>query len=132
MPRYVCIQTMLRRDAIHPQNIEDTDIEKCISELDPDIWKAICLLTQPLSPKAIKKAKTSHVHKMSRFFCVCTMFCITNTQCSFPLHNIILLAFQAITYHNYYVTCVPLKIHHQTQQQPYAHQMTVHKIEHRV
>ena len=37
---HVCIQKLLRQDAIHPQNIEDIDIEQCISELDPDIWKA--------------------------------------------------------------------------------------------
>ena len=48
--------------------------------------KHICILTQPLSPKAIKKANTSHVRKMRRFFCVCTLLYITNAQCSFPLH----------------------------------------------
>ena len=83
---HVCIHKLLRKDAVHPQNIEDIDIDKFISELDPDIWKAICLLTQPLSPKAIKKANIFHVRKMRRFFCVCTMLYITNTQCSFPLH----------------------------------------------
>ena len=53
------IKKMLRQDAIIPQNIEDIDIEKCISELDQDVWRAICLLTQPLSSKAAKKANMS-------------------------------------------------------------------------
>ena len=82
---HVCIKKSLKQDAINPQNIEDIDIEQCIREFDPDIWKAICLLTQPLSPKAIKRANKSHIRKMRRFFCMCTMLFTTNSQCSFPL-----------------------------------------------
>ena len=39
----VSVKKLLRQDAAHPQNIEDIDIEKHISELDTDIWKATCL-----------------------------------------------------------------------------------------
>ena len=80
------IKKCLKQHYTIPQNIEDIDIEQCIRELDPDIWKAICLLTQPISPEAIKRADKSHVRKMRRFFCVCSMLYTTSSQCSFPLH----------------------------------------------
>ena len=62
------------------------------------IWKAICLLTQPLSPKAIKRAKASHVRKTRRFFCACTLLYTTNTQCSFPLHVLLADAIETCGY----------------------------------
>lgn len=46
------IKDMIQQDALTPHNI---DIEKFISKLDPDIWKAISLLTKPSSEKAAKK-----------------------------------------------------------------------------
>ena len=49
------IQTQLREDAFSPHNIEDSDIENTISRLDPDLWKALCILTQPFSPNAVKR-----------------------------------------------------------------------------
>ena len=80
---------MVNEDAVHPHSIEKVDIDKFIDELDPDIWKAVCLLTQPLSSRAIKNADNSHVRKIRRFFCVCTLLFTTNSQCSFPLHTLI-------------------------------------------
>ena len=55
------IRTLLREDAHIPHNIEDVDIESTISQLDPDLWKALCLLTQPFSPNAVKKLKYSYM-----------------------------------------------------------------------
>ena len=86
---HACIQKLVRQDATCPHNIEDFDVEKFISELDPDIWKAVCLLTQPLSPRAIKNDSNSNIRKIRRLFCVCTLFFTANSQCSFPLHTLL-------------------------------------------
>jgi hypothetical protein len=45
-----------------------------LSALPPRVLHYSASLTQPLSPKAIKRANTSHIHKIRHFFCVCTLF----------------------------------------------------------
>ena len=85
---HTCINKMVKEDVNCPHSIEDFDIENLISELDPDIWKAVCLLTQPLSSRAIKNADSSPARHMRRFFCVGTLLFTTNSQCSFPLHTL--------------------------------------------
>ena len=49
----------------------------------------MCLITQPISSIALRNADISHVRKMRRFFCACTLLFTTNSQCSFPLHTLI-------------------------------------------
>ena len=58
---HACAETMVREDASTPHKIEEVYIDKFISDLDPDVWKAVCLLTQPLSSPAIKSANTVNV-----------------------------------------------------------------------
>ena len=67
---------MLKQDSIQPLNIEEIDIDNFIDDLDPDVWKAICLLTQPRSARAQKM--TSHVRKVRRFYCACVLLFTTN------------------------------------------------------
>lgn len=86
---HACVNKMVKEDVTRPHSIEDFDIEKIISEIDPDIWKAVCLLTQPLSSRAIKSADSSHIRKTRRLFCVCTSLFTVNSKCSFPLHTLI-------------------------------------------
>ena len=84
------IKRMIEKDASSPHRIEDVDIESFIKDLDPDIWKAICFLTQPLSSTAKKGTDSSnHTRKIRRCFCVCILFFSTNSQCSFPMHTLI-------------------------------------------
>ena len=54
---HVCAQKLLRQDAIHPQNIEDIDIEQCISELDPDIWKAYMFINTATVPQSHQESQ---------------------------------------------------------------------------
>ena len=70
-------------------SIENIDISSCIAELDPDLWRTICLITQPLSSKALSSTNGSHIRQMRRFFCACCLLYTTNSQCSFPLHTLI-------------------------------------------
>lgn len=52
---HACAEKMMRDDAANPHEIEEIDIDKIISGLDSDLWKAVCLLTQPCSAKNEKK-----------------------------------------------------------------------------
>ena len=54
------IKRMIEQDASSPHRIEDVDIESFIKDLDPDIWKAICFLTHPLSSTAKKGTDSSN------------------------------------------------------------------------
>ena len=86
---HASIERMIKEDTANPHQIENIDVDKFISELDPDIWNAICLITQPLLPQAINSANDMNVRKIRRFFCTCTLLFTTNPQCSFPLHTLI-------------------------------------------
>ena len=74
---------MIKEDAANPHQIENIDVDKFITELDPDIWKTICLITQPLSHRAVKSA--NNVRKIFLHMCIA----FHNKQCSFPLHTLI-------------------------------------------
>ena len=41
------INKMIEQDYLNPHMIEHFDVDKSINLLDPDIWKAVCLLTKP-------------------------------------------------------------------------------------
>lgn len=84
---HACIKKLMEQDASSPHRIEDIDIDTFIQDLDPDIWKAICLLTQPISTKAT--TSSNHVRKIRRCFCVCMLLFSINSQCSFPMHTLI-------------------------------------------
>ena len=84
---HACIDRLVQQDINEPLNIEEIDIDEFLNGLDPDIWKAVSLLTQPLSARAIKS--TSHVRKIRRFFCVCMLLFTTNPQCTVPIHTFV-------------------------------------------
>ena len=82
------IKKIVEQDARSPHLIEAFEIEKFIDSIDSDLWKAVCLLTQPLSLRAVKK-ESSHARKVRRLLCICTLLFTMNSQCSFPLHTLI-------------------------------------------
>ena len=87
---HTCIKKLIEQDKSNPHDIQDINLDKFIQGLEPDVWKAICLLTQPLSSKAIKgTSHSNHVRKIRRCFCTCVLLFSTNSQCSFPLHTLI-------------------------------------------
>jgi len=83
---HTCIDSMINQDVVKPHSIEDVNIDEFVDNLDPDVWKAICLLTQPLT---IKGTDTSTICKVRRFLCICVLLYTTNSQCSFPLHSLL-------------------------------------------
>ena len=54
---HTCIDRLVKEDVANPHKIEDIDIERFLNKLDPDIWKAMCLLTQPLYSQAVRELK---------------------------------------------------------------------------
>ena len=48
----------------------------------------MCIITKPSSTKTIKR-DSSHVRKVRRLFCICTLLFTINSQRSFPLHTLI-------------------------------------------
>ena len=81
------IKDLIQKDSLAPHSIESTDINKFINDLDPDIWRAVSLLTKPLSKKVSKNA--SQIRTIRRFFCVCLLLFTINNQCSFPIHTLL-------------------------------------------
>ena len=81
---HASIKSMIAKDASSPHQIEHVDIDEFIDQLDPDLWEAVCMLTQPST-----KAAPSHVRKVRRFFSVCTLLFTINSECSFPLHTLV-------------------------------------------
>ena len=82
------INKLIEEDTMRPHCIENIDLNAFIEQLDPDIWKAVCLLMQPSSTRANRK-ENSHVRKLRQVFCVCSIFFTMNRQCSFPIHTLI-------------------------------------------
>ena len=84
------IKRLIQEDATSPHGIENLNIDTFIKDLDPDIWKAVCMLTEPLSFKAKKGTDHSNkVRKIRRFFSTCVLFFVTNSQCCFPIHTVL-------------------------------------------
>lgn len=85
---HTCIDALIQEDETHPHSIENFNIEEFITKLDPDIWRAICLITQPRSSQASKGDK-SGIRNNRQVFCTCALMFTTNSKCSFPLHTLI-------------------------------------------
>ena len=89
---HTSIKNLVEKDSLRPHRIEKLDIDNYIEEIDPDIWTAVCTLTQPLSSRAKNRENQSIVR---RFFCVCILFFTTSSQCSFPIHTFLTDAIEA-------------------------------------
>ena len=83
---HTCIDKLIHEDTAHPHVMENINIDQFISKLDPDIWRAVCLMTQPHSSKGNEK---SNVRKIRQVFCTCALMFTTNSKCSFPFHTLI-------------------------------------------
>ena len=85
---HACIKRMLEQDECTVHRLEDINIDSFIQDLD--VWKAICLLTQPLSSNAKRGTEFSnHLRKVRRCFCLCVLFFSINSQYSFLMHTLI-------------------------------------------
>lgn len=90
------IHGYISKDAVMPYRFDQMDIDKHISDLDPNLWEFITLLTSSLSERRGKsKASTdpsTHtytVKKVRHFFCLCVLMYCIDDRCYLPLHNLI-------------------------------------------
>ena len=67
---HTTIKDLIQQDSLAPHNIESTDINKFISDLDPDI----SLLTKPLSKKANRPERLTSTYHTKILLCVFTTF----------------------------------------------------------
>ncbi len=90
-------QKIQSRDYECPFEQERLDIDKCIEEVDPEVWHTICLLTRSVSEKrgtspqaALDPNSTAyHTKKTRRFFLVCMLLFCTDDRCSTLMHVLV-------------------------------------------
>ena len=86
------IKYWLQKDAHSPIDHSETNIQKLIQEMDPQLWEAISLLTQSTSErrgtsKVLDSTTLSHnIKNIRRLFLLCSLMFITDDRCSVPLH----------------------------------------------
>ena len=73
-------RSFLAKDAEFVTDYNKTDIDKLIDQINPEIWKAICMLTRSvLGRRGTSKSltnpasSTNHIKKVRRFFLLCAM-----------------------------------------------------------
>ena len=88
------IRDLLKQDAKAPFDHSKFDLNKTISEIDPEIWEAVSLLTQSVSEKrraakvSDSSSMTYHIKKLRHLFLVSCILFITNDRCSSLLHTL--------------------------------------------
>ena len=69
------------------------DFNKIISEIDPELWEAIVLLTRSISERrgtskaSDPQSSVPHIKKL-RLFLLCSILFIADNRCCFPLHTL--------------------------------------------
>jgi hypothetical protein len=62
---HTCIGTLIHKDTAHPRVMENINIDQFISKLNPDIWRAVCLMTQPQSSKGNEKSNVRKIRQLA-------------------------------------------------------------------
>ncbi len=89
------IRKYLLEDKVAPFQFDQLNIDNCIADLNPTIWRFICRVTQSWSQSSgrSKVCDTTtheyHVKKLRRFTCMCTLMYCIDDRCYLPLHCII-------------------------------------------
>ena len=85
------IQVFLKANDKHPYCFDQLEISSLVSQINPTLWRAICIITQSVSERQGKGRvnEATHVKTVRRFFCLCALMFCTNDRCSMPLHNLI-------------------------------------------
>ena len=81
-------KTFVEKDTLMQLEHTKLNFDKIISEIDPDLWESIVLLTQSASEKK-KGSETHHNKKLRRLYLLCTMLFIADNRCCFPLHTLL-------------------------------------------
>ena len=63
-------------------NLEDFNIDHWISTIDPELWKFMTTLVQPVK----KRNDIQSQRKVQIFYCLCVLLFVCDHRCSLPLH----------------------------------------------
>ncbi len=58
---------LIAADSVKPHNIDQLNVDAFIDDLDPTIWKAVCLITQP------SNKKLTYIRKIRTVFAQCQL-----------------------------------------------------------
>ena len=89
------VKRFLADDAAIPFQFDTLDIDTIISEMDPNLWSAICSLSQSVSERRCTSkvsdntTRAQHIKKVRRFYCLCVLMFCTDDRCYLPLHNLV-------------------------------------------
>ena len=89
------IKALLAKNSVSPMEHDNVDIDLLIDGMDPELWKAITVLTMSTSERRGTSkvldptSQANHVWKIRRLFLLCTMMFITDDRCSVPMHILI-------------------------------------------
>ena len=79
----------------NPFDYDELDVDEQVSNIDPQLWNAMCCLTRSKSEirgtsKAINPGSPAfHVKKVRRFFLLCAIMFNVDDRCSMPMHTLI-------------------------------------------
>lgn len=84
-----------------PYEHDQMDIDNIVTQMDPDLWKAICQMTQSRTNLQGKSKANSPIcpsqktKKLRRVFLLCCMIFVVNDRCSVPMHILLADAIQS-------------------------------------
>ena len=88
------IESCLSTSAKCPVYYDDLNLDEQISNVDPKLCNAMCVLTRSKSEirgtsKVIEHQSTAlHVQKVRQFFLLCAILFCTHDRCSIPMHTL--------------------------------------------
>ena len=88
------IRTFLAKDAQAPFEYDEVNFDDLINQIDPQLWRVICLLTRSTSElrgtsKVTDPSSSAyHTKRVRCLFLLCTMLFCTDDRCSMPLHTL--------------------------------------------
>ena len=90
------IQKFLAADLNVAYPFDKVDIDRLVSEIDPQLWAFITSITRSISERKGYNVKTNqpetlayHVKKVRCLFCLCTLMFCADDRCSVPFHTLI-------------------------------------------
>lgn len=92
--RMHAIDKKLQQDKTHPVDLSTIDFEQEIASTDPIVWQMLRLLTRTREErkkpsKFFLQKSLSTLRSQHMFYIMCSLFFITDNQCSIPLHTLL-------------------------------------------
>ena len=82
------VRSTTSKDAQTPYDVATFNLQSCIDNIDPILWKMVVLITRSVREvqRHIAPENISHQRKLQCLYTLCVMLFNTNRMCSVPLH----------------------------------------------